>query len=102
MDFIIDLLLTIWGHTSIVVFVDRLTKMVRLAMLRNDFSASDVTDLLINQIFQASWPPHGPRNGQGSEVHVSILPSAYKIVGSTTRDEYIVPSLDGWANKGNE
>ena len=52
MDFITDLPLTIRGHTGIMVFVDRLTKMVRLAPLRNDYSASNVADLLISQIFR--------------------------------------------------
>ena len=52
MDFIIELLFTIRGHTGIVVFVDQLTKMVRLALLRTDFSASDVADLLISQVFK--------------------------------------------------
>ena len=52
MDFITDLPLTIRGHTGIVVFMDRLTKMVRLALLRSDFLASDVADLLISQIFR--------------------------------------------------
>ena len=52
MDFIIELLLTIRGHTGIVVFVDRLMKMVRLVPLRMDFSASDVADLLISQVFR--------------------------------------------------
>ena len=57
MDFIIDLLLTIRGHTGIVVFMDRLTKMVRLAPLRSSFSASDVADLLISQIFRHHGVP---------------------------------------------
>ena len=52
MDFIVELPLTIRGHTGIVVFMDRLTKMVRLAPLRTDFSASDVADLLISQVFR--------------------------------------------------
>ena len=52
MDFIIELSLTIWDHTGIVVFVDRLTKMARLALLRIDFSTSDVVDLLISQVFK--------------------------------------------------
>ena len=40
MDFIAGLLLTTRGHTSIVVM-----KMVRCALLRIDFSASNVADL---------------------------------------------------------
>ena len=52
MDFIVELPLTIRGHTGIVVFMDRLTKMVRLALLRMDFSASDIADLLISQVFR--------------------------------------------------
>ena len=52
MDFITNLPLTIQGHTGIVVFVDRLTTMVRLAPLRRDFSARDVVDLFISQIFR--------------------------------------------------
>ena len=34
------------------VFVDRLTKMVRLVLLRTDFSPGDITDLLISQILR--------------------------------------------------
>ena len=52
MDFIIELPLTIRGHTGIVVFVDQLTKMVRLTLLRTDFLASNITDLLISQVFR--------------------------------------------------
>ena len=52
MDFIIELPLTMRGHTGIVIFVDWLTKMVRLAPLRTDFSASDVVDLLVSQVFR--------------------------------------------------
>ena len=52
MDFITDLPLTIWGHTSIMDFVDQLVKMVRCALLRTDFSASNVVHLLISQIFR--------------------------------------------------
>ena len=55
MDFIIELPLTIRGHTGIVVFVDRLMKMVRLAPLRTDFSAK--RGRLVDQSgLQASWP----------------------------------------------
>ena len=52
MDFIIELPLTSQGHTGIVVFVDRLTKMVRLAPLEPDFSTSSVADLLISHVFR--------------------------------------------------
>ena len=48
MDFIIELPLAARGHTGAVVFVDRLTKMVRIAPLKPDFSASYVADLLIS------------------------------------------------------
>ena len=48
MNFITNIPLTIQGHTGIVVFVDRLTKMVTFALLRSEFSASDVVDLLIS------------------------------------------------------
>ena len=47
MDFITKLLLTTWCHTDAVVFVDRLTKMVRSAPLK-----PDVTDLLISHVSQ--------------------------------------------------
>ena len=54
MDFITDIPLAIRGHTGILVFVDQLTKMVRLALVGNDFSASDFMELLISQIFRNS------------------------------------------------
>ena len=40
------------------VFVDRLTKIVRLAPLRTEISASDVTDLLISQVFRHHGLPN--------------------------------------------
>lgn len=52
MDFITELALTTRGHTSAVVFVDWLTKMVRITPLEPDFLASAITDLLISQVFQ--------------------------------------------------
>ena len=39
------------------VFVDWLTKMVRLAPMRNDFLASDVIDLVISQLFRYHGDP---------------------------------------------
>ena len=51
MDFITELPPTTWGHIGVVVFVDWLTKMVRIALLKPDFSESDVIELLISQVF---------------------------------------------------
>ena len=52
MDFVTELPLNAQGHTGVVVFVDWLTKMVRIAPLKLDFSMSDVAILLISQVFR--------------------------------------------------
>jgi hypothetical protein len=58
MDFITDLPLSN-AHTCILVFVDRLTKMVRLAPCVKTCSSADVADLFINHVFRHHGMPAG-------------------------------------------
>ena len=50
MDFIMDLPKTKTDNNAIIVFVDRLTKMVRLAATTTEVSAKETADLLIHNV----------------------------------------------------
>ena len=59
MDFIIQLPKTKGGHDAVAVFVDRLTKMVRLAATTTEVSAEGAADLLVQHVVRH----HGLRGG---------------------------------------
>ena len=102
MDFIIELPLTIRGHTGIVVFVHRLMKMVRLAPLRMNFSASDVTDLLISQIFRHHGLPNELVTDRDTRFTSAFFRRLTEKWENEAENEYVFPFTDGWSNKGNE
>jgi hypothetical protein len=52
MDFIMELPLTKNGHTAILVFVDRLTKMVHLVPTTTDVSAEGTAKLYVDNVFR--------------------------------------------------
>ena len=52
MDFIMQLPKTKGGHDAIAVFVDRLTKMVRIAPTTSDVSAEGAADLLVQHVIR--------------------------------------------------
>ena len=56
-DLIVELPLTKQGNTKIVVFVDRLSKMVHLAAAPTSFSALDMAKLYVHVIFRAHGIP---------------------------------------------
>ena len=51
-DFITDLPETKAGHTAIVVFVDRLSKMVHFAPCWNDMGAEEFAQIFVREIFR--------------------------------------------------
>ena len=57
MDFVVHLPRTERGHTAIIVFVDRLTKMTRLAACHDETSADDVARLFIENVFRSHGMP---------------------------------------------
>ena len=57
MDFITHLPATRAGHTQIVVFIDRLSKLVHLAPLSSDASAKDVAECFMHTVFRAHGVP---------------------------------------------
>ncbi|KAE8952067.1 hypothetical protein PR002_g32782 [Phytophthora rubi] len=52
MDFIFELPADARGHTGIVVFVCRLSKMVRLAALRKSVTAPQAAQLFVDNVFR--------------------------------------------------
>jgi hypothetical protein len=57
MDLIVSLPQTAAGYTAIAVFVDRLSKMVRLAPCRDDTSAEQFADLFVEHVFRSHGLP---------------------------------------------
>jgi hypothetical protein len=57
MDFVVDLPTTDQQHDSIMVVVDRLTKMVHLAPCKKTATAADVAWLFVNHVFKAHGLP---------------------------------------------
>jgi len=57
MDLIVSLPQTSAGYTAIAVFVDRLSKMVRLAPCRDDTSAEEFADIFISTVFKSHGLP---------------------------------------------
>ena len=52
MDFIMELPLTRHGHNAILVFVDRLTKMVHLVPTHTDVTAEETAKLYVDNVFK--------------------------------------------------
>ena len=58
------------GYTTIIVFVDRLTKMVHFAPCTKEISADQYTRLVINNVFQVhTWHARGNYLRSGSEIY---------------------------------
>lgn len=57
MDLVTDLPLTAEGHDSIVVFIDRLSKMVRIAPCTKDTTAEQFAELFYTQVFRSHGLP---------------------------------------------
>jgi len=57
MDLVTSLPQTSAGYTAIAVFVDRLSKMVRLAPCRDDTSAEEFADIFISTVFKSHGLP---------------------------------------------
>ena len=57
MDFVVELPSTRSGHDAMLVFVDRLTKMVRIASTTTEVAAEGTADLLVNHVFKNHGMP---------------------------------------------
>jgi transposase InsO family protein len=53
MDMVTDLPVTTEGYDSVTVFVDRLSKMVRLAPCRKNMDAAESADLFLHHVFRS-------------------------------------------------
>ena len=102
MDFITRLPKTKGGHDAIAIFVDRLTKIVRLAPTTTEVSV------------EGSDKPFGPARGatpspplfdsvqQRCSVHFKVLSALDCSTGNPDQNEHCVPSTDGWPNRSHD
>ena len=86
MGFIIEFPLTTQGHTGIVVFVDRLTNLVRLVQLKIGLSISNVIDLLINEAFRHHGLTMDLLIHRDPRFTSAFFCRLTKLVGSPTKD----------------
>lgn len=98
MDYITELPLTTQGHDAIVVFVDRLTKIVRLATTTTDVLAAVVADFVSYTSVSASWCTQGDCERLRLEIHIYLLQQTSKARAMQTSNEHSSPSVDRWAD----
>lgn len=72
-DRIVDLPKTKKGHTAILVVVDRLTKMVRIAACKNESTAQDLAQIFVNMIWNLHGMPRYITTDRGPEFGAHIL-----------------------------
>ncbi|KAE9334981.1 hypothetical protein PF008_g13704 [Phytophthora fragariae] len=73
MDFIFELPAGAWGHTGILVFVCRLSKMVRLAAVRMSMTAPQAAQLFVDNVFRHHGLPEAFVSDTRPTVRVPLL-----------------------------
>ncbi|KAE8986458.1 hypothetical protein PR002_g22344 [Phytophthora rubi] len=73
MDFIFELPAGAWGHTGILVFVCRLSKMVRLAAVRMSVTAPQAAQLFVDNVFRHHGLPEAFVSDTRPTVRVPLL-----------------------------
>lgn len=83
MDFITDLPKTKAGHTAILVFVDRLSKMVLFAPCWNDIGAQEFASIFNREIFRLHGIPQEVVTDRGTQFTSEFWRSVAKMLGVT-------------------
>ncbi len=81
MDFITDLPKTDAGHTAILVFVDRLSKMVHVAPCWNDTGAQECALMFTRDIFAKHGIPQEVVTDRGTQFTSHFWKSVAKMLG---------------------
>lgn len=101
-DFITQLPETSAGHTAIVVFVDRLSKMVHLAPCWNIFGAQEFAQIFVREIFSKHGLPQEIISDRGTQFTSKFFRTVSKLLGvkqclSSSRH----PQSDGQTERAN-
>ena len=83
-------------------FVDKLTKMVRMTPTTFDIDVVGAARLFIDQCIQTPWDVHYLGDRQRDSVHVSVLQNSDDRVGLLASAEYSASSSNKWPNRENE
>ena len=81
LDFITQLPETAAGHTAIVVFVDRLSKMVRLAPCWNTLGAQEFAQIFTRDIFSRHGIPREIVSDRGTQFTSKFFREVAKFLG---------------------
>ena len=81
MDFITDLPKTQAGHTAILVFVDRLSKMVHFAPCWNDVGAQEFAQIFLRDIFSKHGLPLEIVSDRGTRFTSKFWKTVAKLLG---------------------
>lgn len=84
MDLVTDLPTTATGHDAIVVFVDRLSKMVRLAPCRKDTSAEQFAQIFLDTVFKSHGFPSELVSDRGTIWTSNFWQAFIRLLGITS------------------
>lgn len=102
MDFITHLPKTATGFTAIVVFIDRLTKMVHLAPTFDTVTAEGTADLFFNNVWKHHGLPDDLVTDRGSVFTGSYFTEVLRLVGTKhNRTTAYHPQSDGQTERVN-
>jgi hypothetical protein len=102
MDFITHLPKTASGYTTIVVFVDRLTKMVHLAPTYDTVTAEGTAELFYTQVWQHHGIPEDLVTDRGSVFTGHFFSEVLRLIGTRhSRTTAFHPQSDGQTERVN-
>jgi hypothetical protein len=102
MDMVTDLPVTEDGYDSVTVFVDRLSKMVRLAPCRKNIDAPEVAQLFVEHVFRSHGVPSQFVSDRGAQFTSKFWQSFTQLLGiSTAMSSAYHPQSDGNTERVN-
>ena len=102
MDFITKLPKTKAGNDAIVVFVDKLTKMVHYAAMRTTSSATDVANLFLDRVFRPHGLPRTIVSDRDSRFTGHFWRAVFKALGTKlAMSSAYHPQTDGQTERAN-
>ena len=103
LDFIIALPKTAEGNTQILVYIDRLTKMVHLRALKEDATAKDVARSFIHDVFRLHGLPSGLISDRDSKFTSAFWRECLRVLGtSRNMSTAFRPQTDGQTERTNK
>ena len=82
MDFVIGLLATQEGYSSVMVIVDMLTKVSHLILVNENYVASNLACLFIKEIFKLHGSPKCNVSGRDTKFTSKFWTSLFQAIGT--------------------